>query len=350
MAQFVLTKPPKSTLQEPLNKKNLHIETLRGLAIILVVFGHIIGSGDSGGLRVNNDSLLRYIYYSLEYIRMPLFTVISGWVYANKPLVNRNDRGKFIKGKTRRLLLPMFVISTILFLSRAFIPGTNFTPSLSELPLNLIFPYDLYWYLYSLFLIFLLIITIDTTTWFHQFKYWLLSLAVALFISLIAHRYFDVGPNFFSYKGALFLLPYFFLGIGFYRYKSILLRKEIIYWIGTIFFVAILFQQVIWFWDIDHLPKQSLLGFAVGAGGTFLLFKLNFKNKLLINIGNYAYTIYLFHIFFTGGTRIILYALGINNTFVIIVLSLILAIGIPIVIDFILRKARILRLLFLGLK
>lgn len=350
MAQFVLAKTPKSTLQEPLNKKNLHIETLRGLAIILVVFGHIIGSGDSGGLRVNNDSLLRYIYYSLEYIRMPLFTVISGWVYANKPLIKRSDRGKFIKGKTRRLLLPMFVLSTILFLSRVLIPGTNFTSDLSQLPYILILPYDLYWYLYSLFLIFLLIITIDTTTWFHQFKYWLLSLAGALFFSLIAHRYLDVGPNIFSYKGALFLLPYFILGIGLYRYKSILLKKKVIYWIAAIFFVAIIFQQMIWFSGLDHFSKQSLLGFAVGAGGTLLLFKLNFKNQLLIYIGNYAYTIYLFHIFFTGGTRIIFNVLGVYNTFVIIVFALLLAIGIPIMIDFILKKNSILRLFFLGLK
>ena len=53
-------------------KKDPHIETLRGLAIILVVFGHIIGYDKTGGMRVADDSKYRYLYFSLEYIRMPI--------------------------------------------------------------------------------------------------------------------------------------------------------------------------------------------------------------------------------------------------------------------------------------
>ena len=65
--------------------KNLQVETLRGFAIVPVVMGHVIGSASDGGMKVSEDSFLRYLYFTFEYLRMPLFTVISGWVYALRP-------------------------------------------------------------------------------------------------------------------------------------------------------------------------------------------------------------------------------------------------------------------------
>ena len=49
-----------------LPSKNLHIETLRGIAIILVVIGHVIGIDTMGGMKVDDDSVFRYIYCILE--------------------------------------------------------------------------------------------------------------------------------------------------------------------------------------------------------------------------------------------------------------------------------------------
>ena len=60
--------------------KELSIETLRGLAIVLMVMGHVIGSKSNGGLQVSDDSWYRYFYLTLSPLRMPLFTVISGYV------------------------------------------------------------------------------------------------------------------------------------------------------------------------------------------------------------------------------------------------------------------------------
>lgn len=35
------------------SKKNLSIETLRGIAILLVVIGHVIGSTPDGGMKID---------------------------------------------------------------------------------------------------------------------------------------------------------------------------------------------------------------------------------------------------------------------------------------------------------
>ena len=90
-------------------KKDLSIETLRGLAIILVVMGHVIGSDNTGGMRVEDDSFLRHLYFTFQYLRMPLFTVISGWVYALRP-AGMNNLLDFNIKKVRRIILPLIFV------------------------------------------------------------------------------------------------------------------------------------------------------------------------------------------------------------------------------------------------
>jgi fucose 4-O-acetylase-like acetyltransferase len=145
-------------------EKDLSVETLRGAAIILVVIGHVIGSGSDGGMQVKDDSFLRHFYYTFEYLRMPLFTVISGWVYALHP-ASLKFLDDFIIKKVRRILLPMIFVGASYFLLQFLVPGTNKKGDLTEIWKILVFPYTLFWYLPSLFLVFLVTSIIDSC-WF----------------------------------------------------------------------------------------------------------------------------------------------------------------------------------------
>lgn len=49
--------------------KNLSIETLRGIAILLVVVGHVIGSGPGGGMKIDFPHPLRYLYVWIDLFR-----------------------------------------------------------------------------------------------------------------------------------------------------------------------------------------------------------------------------------------------------------------------------------------
>lgn len=347
--QFVLANFSLPIFPTDSVKKDAHVETLRGLAIILVVLGHMIGQSHTGGMRVSDDSFLRYLYYSLEYVRLPLFTVISGWVYANKPAA-LGDRGKFLSGKLRRLLVPMFVISTMLFLFRMIVPGTNTTPALVDLPRNLIFPYDVYWYLFSLFLIFVVITFIDARLFFQRPGGWLIVVAASLLFLFISENFLDPIPNFFSFKGAAYLFPYFLLGIGIYRFPQHLLRKRTVLIAFFLFLAGIAVQQGIWFSNTPHQEKHSLLGMTVGFTASLLLFKIPMKNALLVFIGSFAYTIFLFHVFFTGGSRIVLLRLGIDHQAIILIAGVVMAIAFPVILDLLIRRIPVLRFYLLGLR
>lgn len=188
--------------------KDPNIETLRGLAILLVVAGHVIGIDATGGMKVADDSLWRYLYASLQYVRMPLFTAISGWVYALHP-VAAHEAGTFMFKKARRLLLPMICVGTLYFLIQYITPGTNRTGELAEIWKIYLLPYTVYWYLPALFLIFGAVAALDVHGACTTLRRWGMWLLIACAGVLIEPQLSSRLPNVFSIWGALCLLPFF---------------------------------------------------------------------------------------------------------------------------------------------
>lgn len=247
-------------------------------------------------------------------------------------------------------MIPLLTVSTLLYLFRIIIPGTNTSPELSDIWKNVFFPYDIYWYIYSLFLIFLGISVIDSQNYFHSLKGWALTLLVSLCILFLSAAYLEPVPNLFSFKGAIYLFPFFLFGISLYRYKRIIFKRPYIIVLGLIFIAGITLQQLSWKGIIPLQGRMSVLALAIGITGVYLLFQLRIKSKPLIWIGKYAYEIFLFHVFFTGGTRIILLKMGVENKWTILTIALGISILIPILLQEVFSRSGILSLLFLGRK
>jgi len=81
-----------------------------------------------------------------------------------------------------------------------------------------------------------------------------------------------------------------------------------------------------------------------------LLFYIKKNITIMSKIGYYAFGIYLFHVLGTAGSRIILKKYDVDERYILFTMGLIFGIGIPIVIELILEKSKILRRLFLGLR
>ncbi len=327
--------------------KDLSIETLRGIAIIMMVAGHVIGTSTEEGLRVSDDSGWRYFYRSFEYLRMPLFTVISGFVYSLRP-VKPGDIFYFLKGKARRILLPMISVGTLHFILQQIVPGTNSKSEIAGIWKIYIFPYEHFWFLQSIFLIFIFIALIDHFELISTEKKWLIVFVLtAIGRSLLPH----LEHNYFSYEGFLNLLPFFVLGCGIERYRNLFTNKTIIRGLLILFMLSVTIQQYLLVngTEINFL-ELTLLSLLVASSGIILLFYIRKDISVISNLGHFAYGIYLFHVFGTAGSRILLMNLNITNTTVLFSIGLLAGLGIPIFIELLLERSQVLRMAFLGLQ
>lgn len=330
--------------------KNLSIETLRGIAILLVVVGHVIGSGPGGGMKIDFPHPLRYLYVWIDYIQMPLFTAIAGWAYALKPFSAASGFGSFAGKKALRLLVPMAVVGTLYFGVQYLMPGTNSKGELSQMWRIYLFPYTIYWYLPSLFLIFMLQWLIDLRSWMDTLAKWTICCVAALILSRINDAWILHGvPDFFSFKGALGQLPYFFAGVASCRFAASLYGNlEVRRAMLAVALLGIALIQVVWFCPGEYASLCRLLYPVTLIPTLFLLLALKWHHRFFVWIGGYAYSIYLFHGFGTSGGRIVLKMMGIDAVVPILLSATFIATTGPVWADRLLGRSKMLRMLFLG--
>lgn len=333
-------------------EKNLTVETLRGIAILLVVLGHVIGSDPGGGMKIGFPHPLRYLYLWIDYIQMPLFTAIAGWVYALKPFSALPDFRRFAKQKALRLLVPMATVGTLYFLVQYLMPGTNNKGDLGQMWRIYVFPYTIYWYLPSLFLIFIVQWLIDSWKWMDTLAKWSVCCVAALALGSMNDAWIlHEVPNLFSFKGALGQLPYFFVGVAACRFAPLLYGRP---GAGRALLAAalpgIVLIQMVWFCSGECASIARLLYPLTSVPALFLLLSLKWKNRFFVRIGGYAYSIYLFHGFGTSGGRIVMKMMGIYSVPATFLFAVFIAAVGPILADKLLCRCKVLSMLLLGKK
>ena len=328
--------------------KEQSIETLRGIAIISIVVFHVIGNNSNDGLQFADDSLWQYINYSFKYLRLPLFSALSGFVYALKP-VERDGVVRFLKGKSRRILLPFISVSSLQYLVNVFLPQVNNAVKLQEMWGIYFYPYAQFWFLQALFIIFIAISILERLKITKIFKWWALTLlcAVTMLVTL--------GPvcriDLFKIRGCLYLFPFFLLGVGLQRFPGKILRKPLPILLFITFIVGIVLQQLNWHGLVDLERQQyGLLSVVIGVSGISLLFHTRRPVTFLARIGYFSYSIYLFHIFATAGSRIILRLMSFESTILLFVIGVVAGVGVPVIIETVLLQSVVVRRIFLGLK
>jgi peptidoglycan/LPS O-acetylase OafA/YrhL len=321
------------------------IETLRGLAILLMVSGHVIGADSSTGLTVGDDSPFRYFYYSTQFIRMPLFTVISGYVYSLRPVYG-SVYGRFVWGKSRRILVPFVTVSTLQYVARALTVDVNRPLELSNVWQVYAYPFDHFWFLQSIFLVFLTVGAWDRWGWMSDQRRWCACFLLSIAATSVVPRFTSV----FGFNGYLYLLPYFVLGCGLCRFPDSFQRPLILSTIVATFSAAVGMQQLAWFcdWSID-LDRVGPLAMAVGIPTAILLITRRFDRHWLSWVGHYSFGIYLFHVFGTAGCRVALTRAGLESDIALFGASLVAGVTLPIILErFILPRVPLLEFCLLG--
>lgn len=331
-------------------EKDLRIETIRGLALFLMVAGHVIGSSSDLGMKVPDDSVLRYLYDSLVYIRMPLFTAISGYVYALRPVHAGSDLARFYQGKFKRIGIPLLVVSTLFFVLQMLVPNTNDKPQLSEIFGIYFFSYAHFWFLQAIFCIFVVVSLLEKAGLLLTLRSYGLVFAAALAASFASQSL----PDLFSLDRAVELFPFFLLGLGLYRFSEQLISRRNLVTLAVALTILVGIDQAYLFALVD-LDEAGLavVGTALGLAGCSLLIARRFFFKPLAWLGYFAFEIYLFHVFGTAGARIVLNRLQVQEAWLVFTVSMLLGLLLPVALKQVLDRISALHLLsvaFFGAK
>jgi len=321
-----------------------NVQTLRGLACLLVVSFHVSGIDDIHGIHLDADNTFRLGNEIFSWIRMPLFTFISGYVYAMRP-VTAGHEALFFLGKLRRLYLPLVVVGGIYILAQDATPYLTHHTPLNAVWHYLIFPYRHLWFLQALLLIFIFVALCERLRVLSGARGWM----VVLVLSIVAHYFVVVADDLFSVSRAVTLLPFFLLGLGMRRFSEVFDRTAIGVPAMVIAGVGLLVHGLMLSGSLNvPTSGEYLLAVATGIGGCIGLMWMDFEFAPLAMIGWFSYAIYLFHVFGTAGARHLLAAAGIDNTAVQILCAFTAGILFPIVVELLIRDRPLLRLFLLG--
>ena len=268
------------------------IKIATGIAIILVVIGHLASRGEVGiDLYVN----LKNVIYKFH---MPLFLFLSGYIaqYTYKPIDSINDYFSFIKKKYIRLF-PPYLLMSLIFFSGKFALGKS--TELTEGILNILFypaksNSSFLWYIYVLFLFNLSMPIIHYVVKNKFIIFFTISILMSSFINF---------PELLSLNFYFWYLPFFILGCYLSTkretYMSIL-RK-----FGLIIFIIFIIWMVLEFLGIINIHK-NIVGFFAIIGIAYVSSIKIVRNTFFEKMGDNSFYIYLFNTMFTGLTSILL--------------------------------------------
>lgn len=304
--------------------RNLSIDTLRGLACIFLVSFHVVGSGASG-LFLESDHALSQVNNVLAYIRMPLFTFLSGFVYACRPYDGKPVG--FLKGKVRRLLVPMLLVGTFFAMLQSLTPGTH--GGNYDWHLLHIIPVAHYWFLESLFILFMLTAYLD--------RFSILSTpgrCVGAWFGAVLMFMFVPTTDVFGISGAMYLFPFFLLGLACKRFDDKLKCVHAL-WVAAAVLSFVLYLS----YTNQALPSRTTLGaFLISGGLCIALLHSHIQIRWLAWIGYFSFAIYLFHSMFSAASRITLLRLGVDSVAILFGSGMALGILGPILVSAILRR------------
>jgi fucose 4-O-acetylase-like acetyltransferase len=211
------------------------IDNARGVAIALVVIGHVVQFGAHEQFDIFTNPLFITIYA----FHMPLFVLLSGYLAYSS--FQRRSGLAIVKDRCRTILLPMVawtIVGGLLWKTSTGVVNRDFSivDTLGYVAEFLVRPDMTLWFLWFLILA---NVAMAAAVWLQK---WLKWAAIPLSIVLIELLPFADHLSIYQLK---WLYPFFVGGYYLHRYKSVLVRFERQALVAS----AILFIGLIWFWQ-----------------------------------------------------------------------------------------------------
>lgn len=310
------------------------LETLRGGACLLLVLYHVIGMDGSSGLRIG-EGWLRIASDWLALVRMPLFAFLAGWFYAERPVL-AGQAGAFIQGKAERLLLPLVTVGTLYLIAQAVAPGVNHRAT----AIPFLMPVAHLWFIQALFIIFVVVAAAERGGLLRDLNRWYVAMAVAatVYLSGVTTPWLAIG-------GVLYLLPYVLLGIGLRRFGDMRRLQDpacMIVLMSAAWALAAASSA-----DFNE-ERRTAAYLALATCLVLLALASRWRSELLIRVGGSSYAIFLFHAFFTAGSRIVLERAGVSSLAILVPAGMLSGVLGPLLVHRYFKNKTVAAALFLG--
>lgn len=172
-------------------ERNIRLDIIKAIAIILVVAGHAIQFGCGNDYTESLAFYDNWVYKIIYSFHMPVFMCVSGWLFARS--VAKYDTCSLLKNKTIALLIPIFVWGTMHYLSTKVILGHE--------PLNL----STWWMIVGggIWFLWALVYNMVIVTLVHRIFKDHLAVYALIYIALF------FVPNSWGCASYIFMYPYF---------------------------------------------------------------------------------------------------------------------------------------------
>jgi len=286
-----------------MKERLVDFDRLKGLAILLVVVGHLVARQGP-----NADNIYSDIKLTIYSFHMPVFMFVCGFIlaYTRKPIDSISDYAIYIRKKTYRLMPAYLLFAFVIFFGKLifsqFMHVDNPVDGVSDMYRIFVDPINSYssylWFIYTLFIYYLIFPLLYRIT--KNRIYFLLPVGVIL-------GYLELTKDVTTYFCISRVFEYFFVftlgccASDYYKKYDYMLDKLNIVFIIA-FIVALIF-----------IPKvegsRYVIGlFAIPALHVFCRMEIFAGENLLAVLGDYTFPIYLMNTIFIGVAKgVILY-------------------------------------------
>lgn len=321
--------------------RSFALDYAKGIGIVVVVFAHLWRGLQGAGLL---DGVPQDVFISISalatMVSMPTFFFASGFLYGKA--VDRRHGLKEFLGKVDAILYPFIVWTILIGLVECLTTGVrNGSSSWTSVAMSLVWPSGIFWFLAALMSAFGVCELLIAAAGVRAFR-WLVLPVALLMLAL-----WSPDPLPFALRDLQLSFIYFALGVLLSGRFSMAQRPS---WGRAL---AFLFLMALVYWLIQQNENfrthsfRSVTPNAVAISLAFLFLFYGFCLSLpasglkpLLTLGERSMDIYLIHLLFIGGCRILLQkVVGLDNPIIVGAVSLVVGIWGPLVLVDLLKRS-----------
>ena len=315
------------------------LDIAKGIAIILVVIGHVVSSYHSSKLYLDNNLFI--IVHNFAYsFHMALFMIVSGFLFALSSKKRISIRSKEIKKKIINYGIPYVIFSFVWWIFKIVLAShANTQVSIYDLLLIPIYPISFMWFIYALLIMQLIQLFLEPKTLRYKVTHLLIAFAFLLLQPTLSQLLEIIHFEDLIICDVMKFYLYFLLGIYFPDIFESILKITWLKW-GIFFLIFILMFSCNEYFSIENKIVKLLLALV----GSYIVLSFSYslkQNKILEFLGKNSLPIYVLHGLAIAATRSIITHLydgsdyyGVFPLFLCSVMGVL----IPVIIYLILRK------------